>query len=307
MADPPPVPAPVVAPVPPADPVAPPVAADPVVPPAADPPADPPAAPMDWAARRAEMAAGDAGLLKIMERYSDEKAFAKAHKQLVDKQLSGELKSAKPPANATEEQMAVWRKQAGVPDSPEGYELEMPKGFKPTDEITAVLDDFKKHAHKSNMPAEVVKASAEWYLAKEAATLQARAEQDTAFQETAEETLRSQWGSEYKQNMAAVKSMFGGNEEIFGLLMAGRAADGSVIGDNPKLLSFMLNLGLSANPNIRQYAGDGRMTETSVVAELKEIGALIQDGSQKYYGDPEKQKRFRDLAAFADARGLKWN
>lgn len=288
-------------------PVPPPLAASPTPPAAPTSPIDASAKP-DWVAVRTALAEAHPEFGKELERTGDAKALGDRFTDLLKKVRSGELSSREPPKDANPEQMKVWRQQAGVPESAGDYEIPVPAGFKPPETVTAALEGFKKTAHEMNLPAATVKQVTGWYLEQQVAAATARAEQDATFQDEARNQLLEKWGhTEYGRNIAAVQNLFGADEAMFDLVMNGRTADGNVLGNDPRFLSFLLNIGLQANPNLRQYAGDGKMTEGNVVAELKELRKLSMEGSDAYWKDQSKQDRYGKLLEYANARGIKWS
>lgn len=268
------------------------------------PPADTPKA--DWPTIRAALAADDPEFAKELERTGDGKAFAKRFMDGVKAIRSGTLISKEPPKDATPEQMSVWRKAQGVPDKPDDYETPLPAGYKATPEVGERLDAFRKLAHEQNIPAGIVKSLTEWNFAQEQAVVQARADADKEFQATNNDDLLKTWGTDYGSNLAAIKNVFGANEDMWHEVMGARGPDGNVLGNNAKFLSFLLDIGVQANPTLRQFAGDGRMTESNVVGELKELAAKVKKGDPAYWKDEKAQARFSELTNFAAARNIDW-
>lgn len=259
----------------------------------------------DWATLRSDWAGGDEATSKVLDRYSDGKAFVKAHKELVDKLASGELKTAKKlPENPTPEQIADYRKANGIPEKPDGYDIQFPVGFTPDEATKATLEEYRAFAHANHIPPNLVKGQVNWYLAAQQKAAEARLVQDDKDQSDGAELLRKDWGHEFGRNIQTVQALFEGNEELFGAIMGARGADGKKLGNNPDVLRFLVNVGVNANPSIREYAGDGSVTPASAAERIKEIEDLrIKDWSK--YRSPAIQEEYSRLLSYMEARGQK--
>lgn len=259
----------------------------------------------DWATLRSDWASGDEATSKVLDRYSDGKAFVKAHKELVDKLASGELKTAKKlPENPTPEQVADYRKANGIPEKPDGYDIQFPVGFTPDESTKATLEEYRAFAHANHIPPNLVKGQVNWYLAAQQKAAEARLVQDDKDQSDGAELLRKDWGHEFGRNIQTVQALFEGNEELFGAIMGARGADGKKLGNNPDVLRFLVNIGVNANPSIREYAGDGSVTPASAAERIKEIEDLRTKDWSKYRS-PAIQEEYSRLLSYMEARGQK--
>jgi hypothetical protein len=273
------------------EPVAPAASGDPAAP-AADP------APKDWAALCTEIAGEDEKLLKRLSRYSSVKDVADALIAAQNKIASGTLKSALP-ADATPEQLAEWRTENGIPSTPEEYDTTLPDGMVIGDFDKPVVDRFTKIAHELNMnPAQVQKTLAWYFKDQEQQTAELHAA-DRAAREENTTQLREEWGSEYKMNMNLVDGLLsqmpeGGKE----LLTGARLADGTPLGDNPKVLRWLANLAREVNPTATVVPGSGTNATQAIETELAGITKLMGDKSSEYWKGPKAsamQERYRQL------------
>lgn len=260
---------------------------------------------MDWPTLRSEWAAGDEALAKVLDRYQDGASFAKAHKGLVDKVASGELRASKKlPDNPTPEQMAEYRKANGVPEAPDGYDIQFPVGFAPDDATKATLEEYRAYAHEHNIPANFVKGQVQWYLAAQQKAAEKQASDDASHQSSGAEELRKDWGFEFQRNIQTVQTLFEGDEDLFSTVMGARGPDGRKLGNNPAVLKFLVDIGVQANPTIREYAGDGSVTPRGAAERIQEIEALMRTDFTRYKA-PEIQEEYRRLLAYQEARGNK--
>jgi len=116
-----------------ADPIDPPAdpPSDPPNDPPQDPPSDPPADPPTdkWGENwREEHSGGDEKTLKRLQRYTDPGAVINALTAAQNKIASGDM-GAKLPENATETELADYRKATGVPETAADYDVQLPNGM----------------------------------------------------------------------------------------------------------------------------------------------------------------------------------
>jgi len=164
-----------------------------------------------------------------------------------------------PDANATPEEVAAWNKARGVPDTPDGYKVDVapPEGLELGDSDKAVLKALTVEAHKRGFDPGVVNFAHEFFYQQAAeAAAQQLARADTAAAD-AEKALRREWGREYDTNVkwaSAAATQFGLGEALNAVM-----ADGSRLGDNPVVIKAMAQIGrLNAeDPFMLQAAGQG--------------------------------------------------
>lgn len=263
------------------------------------------APPADWPSLRAQWAGGDEATAKVLDRYQDGAAFVKAHKGLVDKVASGELRSVKKLAkDATPEQVAEFRKANGIPEKADGYEITLPVGLKLSDGDKAELEGYRAFAHENNLTPETVSKQVDWYMARKMEAAEALAGRDAEHFRAGEEALRKDWSFDYDRNISTVQTLFEGNEELFATVMGARGPDGRKLGNTPEVLKFLVDIGVQANPSIREYAGDGSTTPQGAAARIAEIEALMVDDPKKY-NEPAIQEEYRRLLTYQEARGHK--
>jgi hypothetical protein len=119
-----------------------------------------------------------------------------------------------PGKDATDEEVASYRKQIGVPDTADAYEFAMPEGVEPTEVDTAFQAAMGEVMHANNVPAGAAKAMAAAYNDFVAKTAEAQVEADKQFAEQSETDLRKAWpGEEFDRNKTfanrAVAQVFG--------------------------------------------------------------------------------------------------
>lgn len=202
---------------------------------------------------RDAIAADDKAFLKTLDKYSDAAAFGRAHRSLLQKLSSGELKAAPQPfpEKGTDAEKAAWKAANGVPEKPEQYaeKMTLPKGVVFGDADKPGLERLSAHAAKSNWSQSQFDAVIGAYHAELEASTNARQAADDAFHQQSEDALRSEWGNDFRRNVNAIQNMLNGAPEgVRDRLMGGRTADGKIIGDDPAVLKWWAQLSLDLNP-----------------------------------------------------------
>ena len=264
--------------------------------PAAADPATP--APKDWAALRTEIAGDDDKLLKRLSRYSSVKDVTDALIAAQNKIASGTLKSALP-ADPTPEQLAEWRADNGIPESPDKYDTALPDGMTIGEFDKPIVDNFVKQAHELNLTPDQVKSTLAWYFKDQEQQVAELRQADAAFTTESTEKLREEWGSEYKLNMNLVDGLLSQlPENGKDLLMGARLADGTPLGSNPKVLRFFANLAREVNPVATVVPGSGTNAAQAIESEMANIQKLMGDRTSEYWNGPtanKMQARYREL------------
>ena len=249
----------------------------------------------DWAARRAEYAGDDEKLLARLSRYSSEKDVLDALVAAQKKISSGSLKTALP-EKATPEQLAEWRADNGIPDTPTAYELTMPDGATDTDK--AAVAEFAKTAHGLNMTPAQLNGAVAWQLAATEAAVEARAQLDRETKSAGEEELRGEWGSEFKLNRNMITGLLDSAPEgVKDQFLGGRLADGTLIGNDPKVLRWLASLAREVNP-VATVVGNGPNQAQAIASEMAALEKMMGDRKSEYWkGDNalKHQERYRQL------------
>lgn len=234
--------------------------------------------PDDW---REKLAGEDDKFLKQLKRLSSPEGLAKKTRSLEQKLSSGEYKRVLP-EGATDEQVAEWRKEVGIPDKPDGYEMPKISGFEWSDDDKAIAKTYFEKVHGKNASPEVVSASMEWYAELQQQTEAKVYEADVKNKEETEDALRAEWGGEYRGNLALVKR-FIDNDLPHGEEVAyARLPDGRRLIETPEFVKWI-------SDNARATYGDGGILTgegASAMANRKEeIQKIMRTDLPKYYED----------------------
>ncbi|WP_375408514.1 hypothetical protein [uncultured Methylobacterium sp.] len=279
-----------------ADAVTPPAAAPgaPVTPPAAD-PAKPAAAswPDDW---RQKIAGENAEELKKLEKFDSPLAMAAALKAAEEKAAG-----VKPtlPKDATPEQLAAFRKEAGIPEKPEAYEIKPSNGYVFGEIDKPALDSFKSFAHANNWTPDQVQQGGEWYAQMQEEVAGQQAESDSTFKAESEDSLRQVWGADFRRNIGAVQNFLAtAPDGMADRLLGGRSSDGRRLGDDPALLQWLARTSREINPMATVVPAGTSNPVKAVDEELAGMRAMMGDPHSAYNKGPQAQAmqaRYREL------------
>lgn len=141
------------------------------------------------------------------------------------------------PKDGTPEQVNEWRKNHGIPDSADSYDIgDLPEGI-----AEEGIKGFLKYAHEANYTPDQVKQGVKWYQEEQARLETARQDKDMQDRTRTEDALRAELGNGYRDSLNRLKgtlSMF--PTEVQGLLANGRLADGTAFFNNPGIVRGFL-------------------------------------------------------------------
>lgn len=234
---------------------------------------------------RQKYAGEDAAALKRLERFADESAFFKSYRALEQKLSSGEYKQVVPyPENGSDEQKAEWRKANGIPDQPEGYveSLKLPEGLVPGEADKPGLDRLAQYAAEKNWSQDTYNAVMEAYYNEAEARQNMQDEEDDSFHQNSEDSLRGEWGDDYRRNVNAVHNLLAGApDDVKDRLFGGRTADGKLIGDDPSVLKWLAQVSLDMNPAASVLPSGS--SPDAFKGRLEALENMAKDANSDYY------------------------
>lgn len=248
--------------------------------------------PEDW---RQKLAGEDKAYLKTLERFSSPETLAKAYAELRKKASEGEIRRPAP-KDATPEDLAVWRKEAGIPEKPEDYKIELGAGVVMGEADKPLIESFKGYAHAKNWEPAKLNEAIGWYYEHQQALRDKMAEDDLAYNTQAADALRQEWGPEYRRNINAVQNLMAGAPKgLSDRIIGGRTADGRRIGDDPDALRWFAQMAREMNPAaslVPAGTADSMGTiEDEIAANVKRMSA----DRKGWFADEKAQARHREL------------
>lgn len=264
-----------------------------------------PTFPEDW---RAQLAGGDKAALKQLDRFASPKALWDSLKQLQTKISAGELKPVKdaPGADAKPEEVAAWRKEQGLPETPDAYakDLKLGDGLVLPDADKPMVDNFAAIAHKSNIPQAAFNSLVEGYYALQDQQAAARREADSTFHDESLSQLSQEWGTETKTNQRAIANLLetapGGlaPDGLGTQILLARLPNGRLLGDDPGACRYLTQLSRDLNPVATIVPPGTQNAGAFVASRITEIEKMMGDNRSNYWRGPESakiQQEYRDL------------
>ena len=206
-----------------------------------------PAPEFDW---RAEGSKGDEKILGRLGRYKSLGDFVNAGIEAQNALRERDTKLL--PKDATEEQLAEWRVNNGIPETPDKYELSLDDGLVIGEDDKPMVDSVLAEMHKVNATPEMVSAAINAYYRSTEQQAAMISEKDQSDAASALEVLRGEWGeADRKQNYAAIKSLLNQiPEEARDKLANARLGDGTAMFNSPEMLAWFADVSRKLNPAV---------------------------------------------------------
>lgn len=259
--------------------------------------------PSDW---REQVSEGiDPKQAKMLERFPSVKELAKswiAQRQLIS---SGEYKRAAPKGDSPED-VKAWREEQDIPESPDGYDLPTVQGVDMAnlDEGTkATLGIIKGSLHEANFSKEKAAVVANTLIKVAAVQAEQQAQVDAQNRDAIEDTLRAEWGAEYRRNIdmngAFLTKHFGDGMDD---LLNARTPTGMRLADSPEFNKFLNTMAREGGGDIL-FAGDTKGA-SSIDARLAEIRQVMNSNFDEYRSKG-LDKEYRELLEKQEARAAR--
>lgn len=252
-----------------------------------------------WAENwRQEYAGNDEAMAKRLARFASPKAAIDALIAAQNKISAGIGKSARPKEGAPPEEIAAWRQGAGIPESPEGYDLNIGDGYVIGEADKEGINEFLKVAHGVDFTPAQVKAAIKFSLDQQSQEVEARREADVEARIRTTNELKQEFGDSYKMNMNLVSGFVNtvpsGVKDLF---MGGRLADGTPIFSNTDMIRWFSTLALESNP-MPTLTGGGQNPSQAIEGEIAGLRRMMGDNNSEYWKGPNAEKnqaRYREL------------
>lgn len=261
--------------------------------------------PDNW---RELLADGNEKRLKQLRRYTSPQALIEKIENQ-EKVIRSRKPALEPPGpDASEEDIAKYRKEAGLPETPAGYveNLQLSDGKVIGDDDKPFAESFAEALHQVHAPQEAVNAAVDWYLNMQEQQAADLVQHDETRKRESRDQLRDEWGADYKRNLNAIGWLFsdapGGAdasnpESLFARLITARTQDGRIVGDDPSFIKHLSTLALKYAPNA-EITPTGTGDLSSVQSELADLRKLVAKDDSEYWRGPKAkqlQERFAQL------------
>ena len=248
--------------------------------------------PEDW---RKQLAGEDEKTLKQLGRYASPKDIWEKARALEQRLSSGELKSTLP-KDAKPEEVAQWRKENGIPETPDKYELKLDGNLVIGEEDKPMVDEFLKAAHANNMTPTQAKAAVQSYFEIQAKNAEARVAKDDTERLATLDALNAEWGNGFRTNI----NMVGGVLSRFpasvqDAIKNARLPDGTALFNNPDVLRGFVAMALEINPaGTLVPSGTGDVAK-GINEQIAEIEKIMKTDRKSYNKDEKMQANYREL------------
>ena len=241
----------------------------------------------DW---RVKLANGDEKELKRLARFASEADVYKSFRELEKKKSSGELKSSLP-KDPTPEELTQWRKENGIPESVDKYDLTFEDGLVIGENDKPLIDKFVASMHGKNATQDQVKAAIATYYSLINEKQAAQAESDVAFKDQSLESLREEWGGEFKKNLAAVNSLLSSlPDEVREYFESSRTPDGKMLGNDPAVIKWLAATAYELNPAASVMPSSVSNPAGAIGDEIASIEKMMGDKTSAYWKGAEAEK-----------------
>ena len=245
--------------------------------------------PDDWQKR---IAGDDEKMLKQVSRYQSPEEIWKKARSLEQRLSSGELKPMLP-KDAKPEELAAWRKDNGIPETPDKYEL---KDIKVPEAEKDAIGAFLKDAHTANLTPDQAKAAVGSYLNLRAQAERQRQELDETQRLEAIDALASEWGGQFSRNKNLVSNVLAKfPESVREAFLSARLPDGRAIFNSPDIVKAFVSLELMNNPSGVVVGAGGGDLGKSMVDRYQEIQKIMREDRNRYNKDDALQTEHRSI------------
>ena len=201
-----------------------------------------------------------------IEKFTELDALAKSYINAVS--MIGTDKIPLPGKTATDEQWNEVYNKLGRPESADKYTLELKTDVAPVDEN--VIKGFAQNAHKLGLNNKQAQGILEFYKQ----TLEGSAKEMSVNMESAQaeatNTLRSEWGKSYYENLRKASSV--AQTYLEPELLDTQLRDGSRLGDNPKIIKAFANIAnLLSEDKIIGTEADNVLQGREIEKEIEEL------------------------------------
>ena len=274
------------------------------------------------AAVRAEQIKGFREALAKHASAGDKKAFDKELKRLerlgierpeqvyglyreLDNKLNGGGLVKIPGKDAKPEELSAFAKALGWTEKPDEMlgQIKLENGAVLGDADKPALTSFAVAVHGATTATDFMNKATNWYFKQQEDNAAALDEADDTFKRESVAALKEEFGPTFKRSINAIGAVFatapGGvdvdnTKSLFARLMGGRTADGKIIGDDPDINRFFINLAREINP-AATLVEDGRQGGKTLDAEIAEIEKIMKTDRREY--NQKHAGRYAELLA----------
>lgn len=182
------------------------------------------------------------------------------------------------------EEVAAFRKALGIPETVDGYKLAEADKMSEVDK--GLWAGALKEFHGANLSQAQVDAVQKVYAQVQEQSMSLLAERAKVAAEKAEETLRAEYGTQYKANLeignrflAEMLTPITGSREATKAVLDMRFDDGSALGEHPAFVKLFVNLGKQLLADDGAVLVGDAATAGDITQRINEITKLAHSSS----------------------------
>lgn len=246
----------------------------------------------DW---RVPIAGDDKKFLSTLQRYESPGALGSAFQEQRTTISTSQIQ--KPLGDdPSEDDVKAYREANGIPLESEGYLKNLPDGLVIGEDDAEYMADFMGMLHEKNRPVDFAHDVITWYNGFSEKQQDAQADLDNQQSTEANDTLRTDWGSDYRANINLVNGLvskwFG--KEAAEQLLNGRYQDGRAFMNDPNVLKGFATMARIIDP-IMEIGDSGTDHATTLNDEIAELEKFMSEKRTEYNKDEKAQARLRQL------------
>ena len=232
-----------------------------------------------------------------LERISDISSLVKNYFEGQDTIHRGVL--PKIPERPSEiELVAEFRKEHGIPETPDGYQVKLAEGLVLSERDQRVMDHVFKTAHQENLTnaqmIELTNAVQTGNLLEDQKEYEELMDRHANDRKVAEQAMRELWGGDYTPNMNLVNAALAYfPAEIQENVRGAVAMDGRALLNIPEVLMVFADWQRKINPLATVVPSGGGIQAAE--EEIKKYEGMMRDDMEAWHRNPEAQKRYMDL------------
>lgn len=233
----------------------------------------------DWPATWRELLADkDVKVQERLGRFNSVKDIWNSYTNLEKKLSSGQHVATLPTdREPTADELTAYRKASGIPETAADYAKALPPELVIGEADRTAVDLLMNRMHKLNASPAIVKEAVQTYYDALEHAQQEAIQAQAAIKTATEDTLRKEWGAEYRSNIHAITNMLSGAPEVVrDLLAKATLSDGSLAFNNADFLRWFAGLTRELNPASTVVPAGHGDPMTSVVSQLNEYKTRMQ-------------------------------
>jgi len=204
--------------------------------------------------------------------------------------------------NPSDEDLAKYREENGIPKDAEGYLDKMPDGLVIGEDLKEEAKGYLESMHALNASPEIVAAGMLEYQKQQEEYAEMVSARDKESADNAQNELRETWGADYNSNIQALHNFIDGQfpEDVRQAFMDGRLGDetGTPLLSHPAVIEVFSKMQRELNPLGATTSGTGMDNIDTINDTIKSYEKEM--GTKAWYNDEKKQQHYRDLVSARD-------